>query len=755
MASVGSRSRAKVTAYTSALIIAVASSVYLAVVPFLPAPPIVPLLVGVGLGALSLRNRGVSIAALYLLVYFSVLWQMIGFGFFQLLSSGVGVAVLLALAVPLIPFMTKRVELSSMALAILAVALMLTPAYFVSIPLVAAAALTFGGFATLEAMAATYIFLLAPFLLLENAIYFTTNSGATTPIIFGQLTILAQNLRPPLPGLNFLLTGLPANYLSHSALPVSTWLSSSSGVLLIPMVVLGVVLFVATSIGGLARTFTERFERSREMAGRVKLVLAPLVVAVVTPTIFIVLLTLLSRPGSGGFQTSLTNDPSHLQAIYMLGSSFLLTTTFIGRESLILRLEGVQVGTEDLEELMNTCLAKMKGAQELLDKVSTWVPSMSLSGERRSMSEYSAYLENVRRQMGGASGAMIAQFQTQLEASVLRPLAELPELLRKRVASELRGLVLATATANNHLEEASVPVRYPDIPAVPDLAPLKDLVQAYEVATAAIRGVTEELSASYGKESASLGLLMGQQEEVNPPVSASALLQSNEFIGAMRLVAEEYWLNFHLRWAEQLDKKKSALLAKTKDLDYAVGEAGLQQRLHAVEKVVAEAKPANSSATLESLRDLRSILETIVTQAASGAGKVGAMLESLELKSTPGLRFETVNRLGEVLALKKQFASVGVSFDSLTGFLESAAGVLRGQADAWKSDRDNLVVLGQYPLAKKIIGKMLSGQKRLALAQLPYHKRVAALYAQLYAAGSAEVEYDEDGESLMVKGEHA
>jgi hypothetical protein len=82
MAQVDSRSRAKVTAYTSALIIAVASSIYLAVVPFLPAPPVVPILVGITLGALSLRNRGLAVATLYLLVYFSVLWQMIGFGFF-------------------------------------------------------------------------------------------------------------------------------------------------------------------------------------------------------------------------------------------------------------------------------------------------------------------------------------------------------------------------------------------------------------------------------------------------------------------------------------------------------------------------------------------------------------------------------------------------------------------------------------------------------------------------------------------------
>jgi hypothetical protein len=753
MAQVESRSRARITAYTSALIIAVASSVYLAVVPFLPAPPVFPILVGLGLGALSLRNRGVSVAALYLLVYFSVLWQMIGFGFFQLLSAGVGVAVLLAMAVPLIPFMTKRVELSSMALAILAVALMLTPAYFVSIPLVAAAALTFGGFASLEALAAAFVFLLTPFLLLENALYFTTTSGATAPIIFGQFTLLSQNLRPPLPGLNVLLTGLPADYLSHSALPVSTWLSASSGVLLIPMVVLGVILIVSSSVGGLARAFTERFERSREITGNVKLVLAPLVVAVVTPTVFIVLLTLLSRPGSGGFQTSLTNDPSHLQAIYMLSSSFLLTTSFIGRESLILRYETVQVGTEGLEELISTCLAKLKDVQELLDQVSTWVPSMSLSGERRSMSEYSALISDVRRQMNGASAKLISQFQTQVDASVLKPLSEMPELLRKRVASEIRGLISATATANNHLNEANVPLRYPEIPGVAEFAPLKDLVQAYEVATAAIKDVTEKLSDLYAKESTALDALMGQ-EEVHPPVSASVLLQSHEFTAVMRLVAEEYWLNFHLRWAEQVDQKKAALLEKMKDLDYGVGETDLQ-RLHAVENVVAEAGPANSSATLESLRELRDILEAVVTQTASGADRVGAMLESLELKSVRTLRFETVNRLGEVVALKKSFEAVGASFDSLTKFLENATGVLRSQADAWKTDRDNLVVLAQYPLAKKIIGKLLGSQPTLALTKLPYQRKAAALYAQLYATGSPDVEYDDEGEILTVKEEHA
>jgi hypothetical protein len=256
----------------------------------------------------------------------------------------------------------------------------------------------------------------------------------------------------------------------------------------------------------------------------------------------------------------------------------------------------------------------------------------------------------------------------------------------------------------------------------------------------------------YAQQSASLDVLMGQ-EEVTPPVSASMLLDSNDFVGAMRLVAEEYWLNFHLRWAEPLDQKKSALLRRMKDLDSAVSVVE-RARLGAVETVVAAGRPANSAATLASLRELRALLEAIVTGTATGADRVGQMLESLELRSAMGLKFETVNRLSEVLELKKKLVDVGPSFDSLTRFLENATGVLKSQAAAWKGDRDNLVVLAQYPLAKKIIKKMLDEQPTLPLAKLPFQKRAAAMYAQLYATGSVDVEYDEERESLVVKEKH-
>lgn len=750
MVDVETRSRARVTAYTSAFIIAVASSVFLAVVPLLPAAPVLPILVGIGLGALSIRNRGIAIATLYLLVYFSVLWQMIGFGFFQLLSAGVGIAVLLAMALPLLAFTTRRVELSSMALAALAVALMLTPAYFLSVPLIAAASLTFGGLASLEALAATFIFFLTPFLLLENALYFTTTSGATAPIIFGQFTVLSQNLRPSLPGLNVLLTGLPADYLSHHAIAVSTWLAESSGVLIIPMVIFGVVLVAAASVGALSRTLVERFEKQRDIKGGVvRLVFAPLVVGVVMPAIFILIISLIARPESGGFQTAFTSDPSHLQAAYMLASSILLTTSFIGRESLILRLEKVQVGTDELQALIETCFAKMKDSQALLDRVSNLVPSMSVSGERRSMSEYSAYVSDVQRQMGGASAGLIAQFRSQLEGTVLRPLEGFHDLVRRRVASEIRSLTSATATANSHLEEAKVSLRYPEIPPVDDAAPLEGLVSAYQGAVAAIKDVTKELSERYSRETSSLEVLMGQ-EEVGPPVNTTVLLDTDEFARSMRLVAEEYWLNFHLRWSEPIDQKKAALLERVKGIYPAIMDRE-REHLGEVMKALEGACPSNSSSTLEALVDIRSAVEKTVTETASGAQRVQKMLESLELGPVRVLRFETINRANEVAELKSRLSGLGVSFDALTEFLQAAAGVLQSQVDAWKVDRDNLIILAQYPLAKKIIERLLDGEAGLAVSRLPYQRKVASLYAELYAAGTPGVEYDENADTLKVR----
>jgi len=64
-------------------------------------------------------------------------------------------------------------------------------------------------------------------------------------------------------------------------------------------------------------------------------------------------------------------------------------------------------------------------------------------------------------------------------------------------------------------------------------------------------------------------------------------------------------------------------------------------------------------------------------------------------------------------------------------------------------------MLAQYPLAKKVIMKLLEEQYKLPISRLPYQRRSAAVFAQLYASATPEVEYDDTEEVLIRKREIA
>ena len=97
--------RTKIRTYTSALIIWLATFSLLSAVQFLPGGSILPALLGVGLALVYLKEGGLALIILYILTYFAIIWQLLGFGFFQLLTSGVGVVVILALILPLLSFL--------------------------------------------------------------------------------------------------------------------------------------------------------------------------------------------------------------------------------------------------------------------------------------------------------------------------------------------------------------------------------------------------------------------------------------------------------------------------------------------------------------------------------------------------------------------------------------------------------------------------------------------------------------------------
>lgn len=737
--------RARITGYTASFFIALASFAFLDVVPFLPDAPFLPLLVAIGLGALSTRNRGFSVTVLYLLVFFGALWQMIGFGFFQLLQAGVGVAVLTILLLPLLPFASRRVELTSMSIAILCVSLMFTPAYFVSIPLIAAAA-TVTGFASVEALSATFITILAPFLMLENALYFVTSPNASSPIIFGQLLNLSQNLRPPLPGLNVFLTSLPSNLISVHAQAVSEFLTRNWDLLIIPLLLMGLVIVLSSGAGGLVRSLVDRFAKLREWEG-LKRIVSPLAVSLVVPAVFVLLIVPLSFPGSGGFQTSLTNDPTHLQLGLMVGTSVVLGGAFASRELLVRSLERVEVGREKLLSLLQECATKMDKVRGYVTEVSNKVPSIGISSEQMALSEQASYIADIQKQIGNASLDSLTQWTDHLENSILPHLDGGLERLKTGAMNELNTLASVTMTVNGHLDEAGVPTRYPSVPNVSRDASLNGVVEAYESAIQGIRETTVALFDSYQASRSAFDDMMNLQE-VGVPVGPSALLDSDDFVTAMRLVAEEYWLDFHLRYAEELRNKTRVLAELLLGLrGFLTEEQALV--LKTIREALASARPAASVVLLEKTKVLHDLLVSAIAGLKEGPELIEKTIQSFEPKAVEILGFRTVSRLDGIVALEKELKGTRLDLDDLSRFVSSAIPILQSYMASLVVDRENLLVLAHYPLARRVIERMLGDQVKLPADRLPYERRTASVYARMFASENPALRYDDNEEALV------
>jgi hypothetical protein len=734
MKQLDSKARTRVTDYTASLFVVLASFLFFAFVPFIPDPPVIPLFVALALGAISLRNRGASVTILYVMVFFGILWQMIGFGFFQLLAAGVGVAVLVALVIPLLVFTNTKVEVTSMSLAILCVALMFTPAYFVSIPVIAAAAAV-TGFASLEAISSSFIFLLAPLLLLDNAL----SPSGSSPIIFGQLTYLSANFRPALPGLNVFLTALPADYMSPEAQHVSTFLIGNWQVLVIPLALLGLIIFVSSFFGRLARSLLKKVARFRE-SPIVMHVVTPLAVSLVVPAAFLALLLPFSLPGAGGFQTTLS-DASHLQIVLMLVSSVFLGTVFAARESLVQRMESGEVARAKVEGLAVESRAAIDRARLELKEVSGAVPSLNVSSEERSLSEYSSYLDDVQRRLQEAGGESLVQWAERMDRVVLPSLGKSKERLTAGVLNELRTLEAVTETVNANLEKASVRLRFTEVPETPADASLDAAVDLYGKVVSRIDEETRNLFKAYRNTFESFNRLMDLRG-MGTPVSPDTLLASHEYVTAMRLVAEEYWLNFHLRYSDELELKKNALLEQLRRLSYVLTSQQAKQ-LGGILDSIKGATPADSVALLHYLEDVRALLGTQIKVFEDSPRIIRRAVESVDPKATKVIGFQTPRKMNEVASLRKDFDASQDGLDSLTRFLAGAGPPLQSLFTSWRADREGLQLLAHYPTARRVIERMLGEQGRVKVRSLPYGKTTAAIYVQLYVAENPKSSFDQ------------
>ncbi len=128
-----------------------------------------------------------------------------------------------------------------------------------------------------------------------------------------------------------------------------------------------------------------------------------------------------------------------------------------------------------------------------------------------------------------------------------------------RLTTALQVLSSASLTTNNHLEESNAPG--PRFPVVEEFAVSPEtqfvvVIQIYQKTLGSIQETTKQLFDLYVDSIKAYSSLM-VLDDVTPPISPASLLESQDYVTAMKLVSEDYWLNFHIRESERYNDKLS------------------------------------------------------------------------------------------------------------------------------------------------------------------------------------------------------
>jgi len=749
-----SEARTRVNKYTTSPIIALASFFFLTIVPLLPGAateaPILPLLIGVGLGISSLRNPKWASRILCTLVFFSILYQLIGFGLIELFKpsspryTGFGwiglVVILILIIVLVVSLLSANIEPTSMALAILAVALMLTPQYYLSVAMLVAAA-AIGGLLSIGPVSITFVATLSPLLMIENAIYYASHSRDTPPIIFSQLTNLANNRIKPLPGLNIFLTP-PADYLSRFSKDfVQFILSGSLSILVVPTILLAIVFSSSASIAGTVNSALNRFSVF-ERTNRILRIISPFVASIATPIAFFLLIT--SLPDVGGYQTSLPND-----SIYMISGSLLLGLLFTTRELLIQRLERV----EKAKARLLTCLERVRTgkqrALETVDKIVKGAPTADLGEERKALDECSSHITDIERGIQTASYESLTGWIGELEQRRLPFLENLPETLRLRMLNELNTLSSLTSTFNTILQESGVQLRFPELATLSGQMSLDDALQTYDKVVPSIKEAATKLFDEYISATNSFNILM-DREVIAPPVNPIYLFDSYDYLTGMKLLAEEYWLNFHASYNQELEGKIKTLSSNLAQF-VEMSDDELRTKVEEVLKSVENARPADSTYILQKMMELQGLLAEVVDAALTQAEQLEKIIKTFTTTSVDLVHFEVIGQSNRLQVLKDELKTMRPTFGNLVKFIQTVTSSFGDQAERRRKDENNLIILSQYSAAKKVIEHLMQNRNVLEISDLPFQHEAAIIFTRLYSMTNPSVRYDDVNEVLVVR----
>lgn len=745
-----SKARTTINKYTASPLIALSAFVWLSVVNFLPTAsgfPVLALLVALGLGLAALRRPRWASVMLALFAFATIGWQLLGFGLLHVVKTTDGLLTLGLMAFLFVfELVSARIEPSSMALAVMAVALMLTPFYYLSIALIVAAAAV-GGLESIGPVSVTFVSTLIPLLLLENGIYFQASVLSThIPVIFSYLKDLHDYMAPSLSGLNVPLV-FPLNIESPYATQVATYISSAdSTYLVIPVILLGIIFSASASVAGIVVTSLSRlgaFERFRQLVK----VLSPLVAGLVTAVTFVALITTLSPSSAGGYQTSLVTNP--LDDVLLLSCALGVGLIFTVREYSIQRLERLEFAKNDLASLLTKNKELLEEASRAIQTIASEAPTVSVRPEKLAVDECSALMKDVDRGIGTASYETVVNWTAELQGKVLPSLDKMPENLRIKVINELTSLSALASTHNNMLGEAKAAGRFPTLDSIDGLLSLEAAVESYKELTKGIRDAASELFTQYTAVSTAYNFITDRQD-LTPPVNASYLFDSGEYVTGMRLVSEEYWLNFRNTSKQELEDKVKELTAKVRGLG-ALLDGQRRGRLEAEMEKLAPAEPASSPDYAVALAATSLLLQEATENWRKESEQLERLIRSLTPGATKVIRFESIDQSTRLQTLSQELSASKPTFGSLSNFVEEATSVLSNLQEKRRVDEQNLILLSQYPIARKVLEAAVAKREYVPISELPFQREASIVYIKLYMLTHRKVSFESSDEAMVVK----
>ncbi|MDG6898585.1 MAG: hypothetical protein JRN24_02495 [Nitrososphaerota archaeon] len=522
------------------------------------------------------------------------------------------------------------------------------------------------------------------------------------------------------------------------------FVSAHSSVIAIPILSLFVVTLGSASVARFIRPFLERYKLLRnEEYWRLAVRLGASLLA---GAVFVVVLTVLSLPGAGGFQTTAAQS---VVAVGVVGGSVLMGTALVGVDAISSRLEAGEVSATALQEMLLGFRAELKRARELLERVSALAPSINLGAEKKTLDESESYAKDMEMQLAtaniGTASTWIQRFNTVAHPAVL----ELQERLRKGVLGEIAFLSSVSLTADSNLSEAKVATRYPPVEDVGEQADLEGALQVYERTVSAINGTTTQLYEQYVTASNSFDRLMGQ-EGIPPTINPASLLGSHDYATAMRLVAGEYWLELHVKKGDEFARRVTALKEMLKDVVAGLGQRD-REALSAISGSRLKHYPSDAPQVSAGVDELKSLLRGVLDSSVSEVEATRRLISSIDPTALGIVRLETSELAGNLNVLRQELDSVGDSFDDLQAYLKSAIPLLKIRAESLRRDELTMIVLSQYPVAERVIDSMFERRKKMKIDLLPFQGKAAALYCKLYSAANPSLQYDEIAEVLSVK----